>query len=74
MIAVSIRTFGVVFVCLGLFGLTLAYSLCRAAAIADLHSMRIHAAKPKRATDPWEEPLVTTYGGVWDYERDGSGL
>lgn len=48
--------------------LVFVYALCRVAAMADLHAMAIHAAKPRRATSPWEEPVVG--GGIYDVEED----
>ena len=70
----SLESFGLILVGLGLIGLALGYSLCHAAALADLRAMKREAAHPKRATDPWEEPLVTVHGGVYDATKDGSGL
>jgi len=60
-----------VWVVVGLIVATLifTYALCRAAALADLHSMRGYAARPRKATDPWEEPRV--FGGVYDAVERG---
>lgn len=49
--------------------LVFTYALCRAAALADLHSMADYAARPRRATDPWEEPRVI--GGIYDAVERG---